>query len=148
MRVILLEDIDKLGKKYEIKEIKDGYARNSLIPKGLVKMAEPKALKWLEEQREIERKKAEEELKSYQEMASNIDGMEVIIPVKIGEEGQLFEKITAQKISEKLKEMGFEVKKEKIDLVEPIGELGEFPIKIKFEHNLESEIQVIITEEK
>lgn len=148
MRVILLEDIDKLGKKYEIKEVKDGYARNSLIPKGLVKIAEPKALKWLEEQKEIARKKAEEELKAYQEVASNIDGMEVIIPVKIGEEGQLFEKITAQKISEKLKEMGFDVKKEKIELSEPIGELGEFPVKIKFEHNLESEVQVIITEEK
>jgi len=148
MRVILLEDIKDLGKKYEVKEVKDGYARNSLIPKGLVKIADAKAMKWLEEQKEAEAKKAELELKGFQEMASNIDGMEVIIPIKVGDEGQLFEKVTAQKISEKLKELGFEVKKEKIDLPEPIAEIGDFPVKIKFEHNLESEIQVIVTEEK
>jgi len=148
MRVILLEDIKDVGKKYEVKEVKDGYARNSLIPKGLVKIADTKAMKWLEEQKEAEVKKAEVELKGFQEMASNIDGMEVIIPIKVGDEGQLFEKVTTQKISEKLKELGFEVKKEKIDLPEPITEIGEFPVKIKFEHNLESEIQVIVTEEK
>jgi len=74
--------------------------------------------------------------------------LEVIILVKVGEEQQLFEKINTQKISDKLKELGFEIKKEQIDLAEPIGELGEFPIKVRFEHNLESEIIVIITEEK
>ena len=79
---------------------------------------------------------------------SNIDGQEIIIPVKIGEEGQLFESITSQKIYEKLKELGFEIKKSQIDLPEPIKELGEFPVKIKLEHNLEAEIRVIITEEK
>jgi large subunit ribosomal protein L9 len=71
-----------------------------------------------------------------------------MLPVKIGEEGQLFESITSQKIAEKLKELGFEVKKTQIDLVEPIKEMGEFPVKIKFEHNLEAEIKLIVTEEK
>jgi len=148
MRVILLQDVENLGKKYEIKEVKDGYARNFLIPKGLAKPATEEALKWLEIQKEIEAKKAEEELKKVQEIASAIDGQEIAIPVKIGEEGQLFESITSQKISEKLKELGFEIKKTQIDLPEPIKELGEFPIKIKFEHNLEAEIKVIIVEEK
>ena len=81
-------------------------------------------LKWLETQKEIETKKAEEELKKIQELASAIDGQEIIIPVKIGEEDQLFESITSQKIFEKLKESGFEVKKNQIDLLEPIKELG------------------------
>lgn len=148
MRVILLQDVENIGKKYEIKDIKDGYARNFLIPKGLAKIATKEALKWLEEQKEIEEQKAEEGLKEIQKLASSIDGLEVIIPVKVGEEQQLFEKINPQKISEKLKELGFEVKKSQIDLAEPLGELGEFPIKVKFEHNLESEIRVIITEEK
>jgi len=148
MRIILLQDIENLGKKYEIKDIKDGYARNFLIPKGLVKIATKETLKWLEEQKEIEEKMAGEELKEIQKLASEIDGAEVIIPVKVGEAGQLFEKIPSQKISEKLKELGFKIKKEQIDLVEPIGELGEFPVKVKFEHNLESEIRIIITEEK
>jgi len=148
MRIILLQDIENLGKKYEIKEVKDGYARNFLIPKGLAKPATEEALKWLETQKEAEAKKAEEELKMVQERATAIDGQEVIIPVKIGEDGQLFESITSQKISEKLKELGFEIRKTQIDLLEPIKELGEFPVKIKFEHNLEAEIRVIVIEEK
>jgi large subunit ribosomal protein L9 len=148
MRVILLQDVEKLGKKYDIKEVADGYARNFLIPKGLAKPATEEALKWLETQKEIEAKKAEEDLKKVQEIASAVDDQEVIIPVKVGEEGQLFESITAQKISEKLKEIGFDIKKTQIDLAEPIKELGEYPVKIKFEHNLEAEIKVIVVEEK
>ncbi len=148
MRVILLQDVEKVGKKYEVKDVKDGYARNFLIPKGLAKLATKQALERVEKQKEIEKQKIEEELKEIQKIASSIDEFEVIIPVKVGEEQQLFEKINAQKISDKLKELGFEIKKEQIDLAEPIGELGEFPIKVKFEHNLESEIRVIITEEK
>ena len=148
MRVILLRDVENLGKKYEIKEVKSGYARNFLFPKNLAKAATKEVLKWLETQKEIESKKAEEALKKTQDVASTIDGQEIIMAVKIGEEGQLFESITSQKIIEKLKESGFEVKKNQIDLLEPIKELGEFPIKIKFEHNLEAEIKVIVTEEK
>lgn len=148
MKVILLQDVEKLGKKYDVKEVSDGYARNFLFPKGLVKPATEENLKWLEAQREIEAKQAEEGLKKIQEFATAIDGQEIIIPVKIGEKDQLFESITAQKIYEKLKELGLEVKKTQIDLPEPIKELGEFPIKIKFEHNLEAEIKVIIVEEK
>lgn len=148
MRIILLQDVENVGKKHEIKDVKDGYARNFLIPKGLAKLATKEALERLEKQKEIERQKIEEELKEIQKIASSIDEFEVIISVKVGEEQQLFEKINAQKISDKLKELGFEIKKEQIDLAEPIGELGEFPIKVKFEHNLESEIRVIITEEK
>jgi len=148
MRVILLRDIDKLGKKYDVKEVADGYARNFLIPKGLVKPATAEALVWLETQKEIEAKKAEEDLKKIQEIASAIDDQEIIIPVKVGEQDELFESITAQRIAEKLKELGFDVKKTQIELVEPIKELGEFPVKIKFEHNLEAEIKIIVTKEE
>jgi len=148
MRIILLQDVENLGKKYEIKEVKDGYARNFLIPKGLAKLATKEAISWTETQKEIEVKKAEEGLKKAQDVASAIEGVELIIPVKIGDENQLFESLNSQKISEKLKEAGFEIKKSQIELADPIKELGEFPVKIKFEHNLEVEIKVIITEEK
>ena len=148
MRVILLQDIENLGKKYDVKEVADGYARNFLIPKGLAKPATEENLKWLETKKEAEAKKAEEELKMVQERATAIDGQEVIIPVKIGEDQQLFESITSQKISERLKELGFDIRKTQIDLLEPIKELGEFPVKIKFEHNLEAEIRVIIIREE
>jgi len=148
MKVVLLEDIENLGKKFEIKEVKDGYARNFLIPKGLVKIADERTLEWAQTQKETQEKKAEEELKGIQALASEIDGLEVNISVKIGDKGQLFEKINEQKIVEKLKEIGFEIKKNQIILEKPIEEIGEFPLKIKFDHNLESEITVIVVEEK
>ena len=148
MKVILLQDIENLGKKYEVKELKSGYARNFLIPQGLAKPATKEALLWLEAQKGIEEKKAEEALKKVQDVASAIDDQEVMIFVKIGPEGQLFESVSVQKIVEKLKELGFEIKKTQIDLPKPIKELGEYPIKIKFEHNLEAEIKVIVAEEK
>jgi len=148
MHVILLQDIKDIGKKYDVKNVADGHARNFLIPKGLVKPADEQSLKWLEVQKEIMTKKAEEGLKTAQELASSMDGMEVSLPVKIGDEGQLYESITAQKILERLKELGFEVKKNQVMLEEPIKEMGEFPVKIHFDHNLESEIKVIVTEEK
>ncbi|MDD5145308.1 MAG: 50S ribosomal protein L9 [Candidatus Pacebacteria bacterium] len=145
MKVIFLKDVEKLGKKYEVKEIKNGYARNFLIPKGLAKPATTELLAWAQTQKEILEKESEEELKKIQDIASAIDGQEVVVPVKVGEEEQLFESVNPQKICEKLKEMGFEVKKSQIELKEPIKELGEYPVKIKFEHNLESEITVIVT---
>src|SRR4030066_265836 len=104
MKIILLKDVEKVGKQFEVKEVKEGYARNFLIAKGLAKPATEEALKWLEVQKKIQEKKAED----------------------------------------KLKEIGFDVKKTQIELPEPIKELGEFPIKIKLEHNLEVEIRVIV----
>lgn len=148
MKIILLQDVDNLGKKYEVKEVKSGYARNFLLPQKLAKSASKQSLKWIEDQKELIEKEAEEDLKRVQELASNIDGIELAIPVKIGEEGQLFESINQQKIVDKLKDMGFEIKKSQIGLKNPIKELGEFPIKISLEHNLEADITIVVTEEK
>ena len=148
MKVILLENVDKIGKKFQVKNVSDGYARNFLFPKNLAKPATPEALKWLEMQEEIGRKKAEENLKIAEKAASGIDGAEVAVFVKVRDEGQLFESVNAQKITEKLKEVGVEVKKSQIILENPIKETGEYPVKIKFDHNLEAEIKIIVSEEK
>ena len=148
MKVILLQDVEGLGKKYEVKDVKDGHARNFLIPEKMAKAATKQALKWLSDQKEVIEKEAEEDLKKAQVLASQLDGLELNITVKVGDEGQLFESINSQKIVEKLKEMGFEVKKSQIKLENPIKELGEFPINITLAHNLESEIKVIIIAEK
>lgn len=147
MKVILLQDAESLGKKYEIKDVKDGYARNFLLPNKLARAATKQALKWLADQKEIIEKEAEEDLKKAQGLASNIDGIELNIKVRVGEEGQLFESINNQKIAEKLKEMGFEVKKSQVVLKNPIKELGEFPVEINLDHNLDAEIKVIISAE-
>lgn len=153
MKVILLQDVENLGKKYEVKEVKSGYARNFLIPRGLVKIATKKSMEWLGMQKEIIEQQAEEELKKAQDVASQLEGLELLIHVKIGEKGQLFEKITPAKIAEELNEQGYtqpmryNIKKSQVELEKPIEETGEYPAKIKLNHNLESEIKIIVLEE-
>ncbi len=147
MKVILLQDVENLGKKFEVKEVADGHANNLLIPQGLAKPATKEALAWLETQKEIISKLAEEGLKKAQEVASSLDDLEVNIPMKVGDEGQLFESVNVQKIQDRLKEMGYEVAKNQIKLEQPIKDLGEFPVKVVFEHNLEATISVIVVEE-
>jgi len=148
MKVVLLKDIEKFGKKYEVKEVKEGFARNFLFPKSLAKTATKQNLKEAEARKELEDKKSEEELSKAQKEAESIEGLEVSITVKVGDSNQLFESIGPQKISEKLKEMNFNVKKEQITVSEPIKELGEFKVKINFKHNLEAEIKLIIIPEE
>jgi large subunit ribosomal protein L9 len=147
MKVILTQDVKNIGKKNEIKEVKEGFARNFLIPKGLAVMPTPENIKKAEKEKEQIEIEAEEELKKTQAVTSSLDGQEVGFHMKLGKEGQLFESITAQKIAEKLKELGFNINKNQVDLAEPIKSLGEFPVKVKFEHNLEALITVAITEE-
>lgn len=148
MKVILLKDVEKLGQKGEVKKVADGYGRNYLIPNKLAILATKSELAKLEEEKKVETEKAEEELKVYQEIASQIDGLELEIPVKIAEEGKLFGAVTANQIAEKIKEQGFEIKKEQIKLEGPIKELGEYETTIEFPHNLEVKIKVIVVEEK
>jgi large subunit ribosomal protein L9 len=148
MKVILLQDIPGLGKKYDIKRVADGHARNFLLPKGTVKPVTDESLKWLKAQQEEIRVESEKELEKIQSIASSLDGFELIVPVKVGDKDQLFEAITVTKVAEKLKEQGFDIKKTQIALKAPIKEAGEFPIKITFGHNLEGEIKLIVVEEK
>src|SRR3989344_4219559 len=147
MKVILLKDVPKIGKKFDVKEVAEGHARNFLIARNLAKSATPEALEWLHMQKELLETKAEEDLKGMQELASSLDDLEVPLPVKVGEEGQLFESINAQKVADRLKELGYNIKKSQVSLEEPLKEAGEFPVKVELEHNLEAEIRVIITGE-
>lgn len=148
MKVILLKDIEKLGKKYEVKEVADGYARNFLIRRGLAKPATEKLIKWAEEQRKLAIKKAQEQLKKVQKLASQLDGQEIEFVVKVGKQGELFESINQMKIVKKLKEMGFDIKKTQVELEKPIKEMGEFPVKINLDQGLEAEIRVIVVSEE
>jgi len=144
MKVILLKDIDNIGKKYDIKVVKDGYARNFLIPNGLVKVATKSGILSIEELKKTEIKKSQEQLVETQKSASELDGQEIEFLVKTGEDGQLFEAITPLKIVKRLKEMGFKIKKDQIVLDKPIKELGEFSVKINLDHQLESKIMLIV----
>jgi len=147
MKIILLEDVENTGKKDEIKEVADGYARNFLFPNKLAVLATRSELDKLKERKKIEEGKAEEELTIFQKIASELDGFELEIFAKIGEEGKIFGSINSVKVSEKLKENGFKIEKEWIKLKTPIKEMGEHEISIELPHNLEVKIKVIVVEE-
>lgn len=148
MKVILQKDVEDLGKEGEIKEVSDGFARNYLIPEGLAKRATEEKVEKVKKQRKKEEKKKQKELKELQDFVSQLDGQEVEVEVKVGEEGQLYESITAGKIQNALKEEDLEVKRKQIDLENPIEELGEFTVDLSFKHNLEAQIRVIVTEKE
>jgi len=149
MKVILLQGIKKIGKKHDIKEVTKGYARNFLIPRGLAVVATNEELKKTEELEELEIQQAEEELTKYQSLADQVDGLEIEIKTKVNEEGKLFGAITAEQVSDKLKEKGYKVKKEQIKLKEPLKELGDYNLDIEFPHSLEAKIKLsVIAEEK
>jgi len=115
MKIILLKDVEKLGKKGEIKEVADGYARNFLIPNKKAILATKNEIIKLEEQKEIKAQQAEQELSKYQQIATQLDGLELEILAKVGEEEKLFGTVTANQIVEKLKEQGIEVQKIKLN---------------------------------
>lgn len=144
MKVILLKDVKKLGKKFEVKEVSSGHARNFLLPNGSAIIADKESLKRLENQKNIELKNKEETQKENEKMIKELENKGIKIETKIGEEGQLFESINEQKISDKLKELGFNVDKSNIEIDEPIKHQGDHLVKIKLGNNLEGKIKIII----
>lgn len=148
MKVILLEDIEKLGKKFEVVEVADGYARNFLIPKNLAEPATKETRERLKVLKEAEVKRAEEELAKIQELATKLDGQEIEIKAKLKEDGGLFGSINAASIAEALAKQGLYIKKSWVKLEKPIKEVGEYDVVLELEHGLEAKIKVIVGEEK
>lgn len=148
MKVILLQDIESLGKKGDIKNVADGHARNFLFPKNLAKPATKEAIKELEKEKETETQQAEEELKKIEEIVSQMDGLEFDVLEKIDESGKLYGSINEIKIVKIIKDKGFNIKKKQIKIPQPIKETGEYPVTITFDHGLEAEIKLIVLEEK
>ena len=148
MRIILLQDVENLGKKYDVKEVADGYARNFLIPKKLAKLGTKKALEALEKQKEIIAKEAEKELKTTQAVISQFEGQEIELTAKLKKDGTIYGSITEAKLKEALKKKGLDIKKAKVKVKAPIEKAGEHSITIVFDHGLEAEVKVIVIEEK
>lgn len=145
MKVILLQNVKELGNKNDIKNVADGYAKNYLLPNKIAVLATNNGLEVLEETKEAEAQKAEEELLHFQELAEQIDGTELEISAKVSDNGKLFGSVTTAVIADKLKELGFNVDKDQVNLKEPIKELGEYDVILEFPHNLEAKIKVIVT---
>lgn len=144
MKVILQKDIPNLGDAGDIKDVADGYARNYLLPKKLVLLANESSKKAIEHQKKLIKLKKEKRKKESEKIAEGLSGVEVTIEAQVGEEGKLFGSVTTMDIAAKLLEKGFEVDKRKILLDAPIKQEGEFEITIKLEEGLNAQIKVSV----
>jgi len=147
MKVIFLQDVKGQAKKGEVKEVSEGYARNFLLPKGLVSPANEGALKQLEFQHKAVAKKKDQEQERAQNLAKKIEAMTVEIKAKSGETGRLFGSITSKQIAEELASRKIKVDKRKISLDEPIRVLGITEVPIKLHANVSAMIKVNVVEE-
>lgn len=147
MKVILLQDIPRFGKKGEVKKTNDGYARNFLFPKELAKPATETALKALMVERAQKAKERYEVTERYRAIAIKLGKTLITIKTKIGERGKAFGAITAAKIRDALKKENINIEKEWVALEEPIKTTGEHKIKIKFPQGIEGWLSVVIEAE-
>jgi len=147
MKVILQKDIPNLGDAGDIKEVADGYARNYLLPKKLVLLANESSKKAIEHQKKLIKFKKDKRKKASEVIAEGLNGIEITIGAQVGEEGKLFGSVTSMDIAEKIKEKGFEIDKRKIQLDAPIKQEGEFDITIKLEEGLNAVIKVSVVKE-
>lgn len=142
MRVILTADVDSVGKMGEIKEVKNGMARNYLIPQKLAIRATPGNIKVWEQKSKILEKREEGLRAEAQGFASKLDGASVKISVRVGEENKMFGSVTSQNISDALAEIGHEISRKSIDLSNPIKELGTHDIRVKLYQEVDAHITV------
>jgi large subunit ribosomal protein L9 len=147
MKVILLQDIEKLGKANDVVEVKDGFARNYLIPQRKAIPATYQNLKRLEEENKKRLKKLEASKKQAEELAKRLNGFSVNVLVKVHDNDELYGSVTAQQISEALKQEGFDIDKKCIILNEPIKSLGVFDCIIKLHPEVEARIKVWVVKE-
>ncbi|HWZ27398.1 MAG TPA: 50S ribosomal protein L9 [Gemmatimonadales bacterium] len=147
MEIILREDVQHVGKAGEVVKVKDGYARNYLLPKGLAYPAtEGNKKKITFEAARIARERSAEK-DAAQVVADRLAQVQLTFAVKVGEEDKLYGSITAADIQRRLAEAGHDVDKRQIDLPEPIRALGEFKVGVKVHAEIRPEVQVTVVKE-
>jgi large subunit ribosomal protein L9 len=149
MKVILLQDVKGTGKKGEVKEVAEGYARNFLIPRKMAIPATESNLNMLREQKRLENKRKEEELQKAKELAAQINEKTVKISAKSGEGGRLFGAVSTKQICQEIKsQLGLTIDKKKIMLDDPIRSLGVTRVPIKLHPEVTATLQVHVVEGK
>ena len=147
MKVILLEDVKTLGKKGEIVNVNDGYARNFILPKKLGMEATSKNLNDLKLQKANEEKVAQEILQEAKELAVKLEAGKVEVSIKVGEGGRTFGSVSSKEIAAAVKEqMGYDIDKKKIQLKDAIKGLGEHGVPVKLHPKVTAELKVIVRE--
>lgn len=148
MKVILLDNINGVGKKDEIINASDGYARNFLFPRKLAVEANAENMSKLNNKKDANQYKKDVEKQAAEEMAKKIKGIMLKIKVKAGENGKIFGGVTPKEISENLKsQYKFEIDKKKIELKEPIKTLGSFEVTIKLYEGIVGVLKVQVISE-
>lgn len=149
MKVILLEDIKSLGKKGEIVNVSDGYARNMILPKKLGVEATPKNLNDLKLQKANAQKVAQENLEAAQAFAKELETKEVILTLKTGEGGRIFGSVSTKEISEAAKtQLNLDIDKKKMQLSSPIRNLGVTNVPVRLHPKVTGSLKVWIKEAK
>jgi large subunit ribosomal protein L9 len=147
MKVILRKDFEQLGRIGEVVDVKDGYARNFLLPRQIAYIATAGSVRALEEEKKQVAKKLSKELEEAQKLSTELESVSVTIPVKVGEEDKLFGTVTTQMIADSLKEKGYDIDKRKIEITEPIKALGIYSINIKLHHDVTSVVKTWVVRE-
>jgi large subunit ribosomal protein L9 len=146
MKVILLQDVKGVGKKDQIINASEGYAKNFLFPKNLAMEANAGNMKQLDNKHKAEEAKAQEELEKAQAVATEIEKMNVKIDVKIGENGKLFGAVTNKEISAAIKEQyGMDIEKKKIALADSIKTTGEKEATVKLHPKVSAKLKVTVS---
>jgi large subunit ribosomal protein L9 len=148
MEVILREDIDKLGNRGEVVKVASGYARNFLIPKRLAVAATESNKKIVEQERQAHLRKEAKQAGEAQDLAKLLNGVTVTIAQKAGENDQLFGSVTAKDVADALAAKNFTIDRRKIQLDEPIKQLGEYKIPVRLHREVTAEITVVVAKEE
>jgi large subunit ribosomal protein L9 len=147
MKIILREDVEKLGKAGEIVKVKDGYGRNYLIPRQLAVLANVRNMKALDHDRRTIETRAKKTKKAAEATAATLSAVSLILPAKAGEEGKLFGAITSRDIAEALGKAGVTVDRKAIQLADPIKQVGDYKVKIRVAADVFPEISVSVVSE-
>lgn len=147
MKVILRKDFETLGKIGDAVSVKDGYARNYLLPRQIAYRATTSSLRALEEEKKQHERQEQKQLKDAEKVGSELEKISITIAMKVGEDDKLFGSVTSQMIADALKEKGFTVDKRTIELEEPIKTLGIFEVPVKLHTKISAKAKVWVVRE-
>lgn len=147
MKVILLQDVDNLGAVGQVVTVRDGFGRNYLIPRKLALTASKGAVRAQEETVQQQSRKRTQQKDAAAKAASQLEGMEVVISARVGEEDRIFGSITTQQIADELNKRGFEIDRRKIDLSEEIRRTGVYTATVKLHPDVTADVKVQVVPE-
>ena len=147
MKVILRKDYENLGKLREVVDVKDGYARNFLIPQGIAVTATERNMRVLQEELKLSEVRQNKAKKQAEALAKKLGDVSLTAAVKVGEEDKVFGAVTAQDIATLLAEKGYEIDKKDVELGEPIKALGVYTVSIKLHTEVHAEVRLWVVKE-